>query len=536
VSDDRTPDSSFPCIFKMEKNDKTPAVPNWSGYRAVLGSSEKGLAIFRIMTGFLLALELLLRYRFLHVFYSDEGTFPTSLLTPQVDNLYRCICIHAFSGSMIYQQFLLTLQLILAVSLMVGYRTRLVCCLSWYLYLSITLRNTWLNFILDRYFHYMLFYAMFLPTANVLSVDSLLRKKMHHESGRFYGSDQVIVSLATICVKAQILWIYLDAGQGKYNDPLGGWSLNADPIPALDSYARHTVIARYLYAFATPVGLRLMTPSVVYIELLTAPIALIGSYFGNRRLVLSAIILICSLHAGIAMTVRNTFLLSSIACAAWAVFLPPPSISSSMKLSAANTPTSASSKRSSIYSTIVIVPMIFGSVWFETISGECNQSMKHIWSTLLHNRWNVFIGAEEYVTWEIAPGRLQNGSVVDVWGRKVNVDWQMPGSGAPSTSTARPGRWRSFPYLAELDGEEGDALWSYLCRQWDTENCVDKGNEGKKLLRYNFFMLQADVLPDMEFSPTRKRLIHSHDCTKKSNFVKHIIQTETSNFDQDAEL
>lgn len=43
--------------------------------------------------------------------------------------------------------------------------------------------------------------------------------------------------------------------------------------------------------------------------------------------------------------------------------------------------------------------MILGSIWFETMSGECNQSMKHIWSVLLHNRWNVFVGAEEYVTW-----------------------------------------------------------------------------------------------------------------------------------------
>jgi len=149
--------------------------------------------------------------------------------------------------------------------------------------------------------------------------------------------------------------------------------------------------------------------------------------------------------------------------------------------------------------------------------------MKHIWSTLLHNRWNVFIGAEEYVTWEIAPGRLADGSVVDVWARKDVVDWDMPGTGAPCTSTSRPGRWRSFPYLAGLEGEEGEALWGYLCTQWDKENGVgvlggeDGGdvvmNAGRKLLRFNFFMLQADVLPNMGFSATRKRLIHSHDCT-----------------------
>lgn len=162
----------------------------------------------------------------------------------------------------------------------------------------------------------------------------------------------------------------------------------------------------------------------------------------------------------------------------------------------------------------MIISMILGNIWFETVSGECNQSMKHIWSTLLHNRWNVFIGAEEYVTWEIAPGRLANGKVVDVWGRIDDVNWNMPTGGAPCTSTSRPGRWRSFPYLAELEGEEGEALWSYLCKQWDNENGVNKGNPGRKLLRYNFFMLQADVLPNMGFTATRKRLIHSHDCTK----------------------
>ena len=88
----------------------------------------------------------------------------------------------------------------------------------------------------------------------------------------------------------------------------------------------------------------------------------------------------------------------------------------------------------------------------------------------------------------------------------------MPGSGAPCTSTARPGRWRSFPYLADLEGDDADALWGYLCKEWDRENDVDGTNPGRRLLRYNFFMLQADVLPEMGFSETRKRLIRSYEC------------------------
>lgn len=102
----------------------------------------------------------------------------------------------------------------------------------------------------------------------------------------------------------------------------------------------------------------------------------------------------------------------------------------------------------------------------------------------------------------------------------------MPGTGAPCTSTARPGRWRSFPYLADLEGEDGEALWGYLCKQWNRENNVDS-NPGRKLLRYNFFMLQADVLPNMGFSATRKRLVHSYECVKELEEDKE--ETDTQN-------
>ena len=130
----------------------------------------------------------------------------------------------------------------------------------------------------------------------------------------------------------------------------------------------------------------------------------------------------------------------------------------------------------------------------------------------------IFTFGARYVTWEIAPGLLVDGSIVDVWGRRDHVSWSMPGSGAPCTSTSRPGRWRSFPYLADLEGDDAKTLWSYLCWEWDRNNNVS-ANPGRKLIRFNFFMLQADVLPNMGFSSTRKRLIHSHECVKDDNDV-----------------
>lgn len=70
--------------------------------------------------------------------------------------------------------------------------------------------------------------------------------------------------------------------------------------------------------------------------------------------------------------------------------------------------------------------------------------------------------------------------------------------------------------MAELEGEDAKALWGYLCKEWDQENNVDQ-YPGRKLIKYNFFMLQADVLPEMAFSATRKRLVHSHECVDSTD-------------------
>ena len=52
---------------------KVALSPQKGGWPAVFGCTYEGLALFRIVLGVLLTAELLLRFRFLHVFYTDEG-------------------------------------------------------------------------------------------------------------------------------------------------------------------------------------------------------------------------------------------------------------------------------------------------------------------------------------------------------------------------------------------------------------------------------------------------------------------------------
>lgn len=485
------------------------------GWTAVFGCTYEGLALFRIVLGTLLTAELVLRFRFLHVFYTDEGTKPLRLLLPNIDGLYRLICYHCHFGTLLQQQILLSIQVLVAICFAIGYRTKISAVLSFYMYTSLILRNTWLYFILDRYFYYLLFYSMFLPLDERWSFASLKLRRPAKETAA------VCVNPATVALKLLVLWIYTDAGFGKYNDPLEGWTYHADPLPALDTYSRHTIPAQHLYGLLGPEGLRLMTPVVVWVEILCVPVALLGAYLGNSGIVNTSIFVICKMHIGISLTIRNSNLLSYVACCVWLVFLPmgwnndgSSGDTNDGATSTASRSTKSFARLGSLISLVMVSAMVGGNIYFEGFATECStESLRRIWGTLLQNRWNVFVGAEEYVTWEIAPGRLQDGSVVDVWGRSDYVNWNMPGSGAPCTSTSRPGRWRSFPYLAELEGEDAEALWGYLCKEWDRENNVSEdANQGRKLLRFNFFMLQADVLPNMGFSSTRKRLVYSHEC------------------------
>ena len=226
-------------------------------------------------------------------------------------------------------------------------------------------------------------------------------------------------------MKLLVFWIYLDAGKflkkrvgyknvilmnlvclrncaiglggGKYLDPKKGWSYSADPLPALDTYTRHTVGARYLYALLGPRGLRILTPTVVWVELLAAPVAFMASYFGSSGTTKFAIAMICQLHIGIALSIRNAVLLSFVACVAWFIFLPIGWELEHHELTR-RSPSGWKGRIGRFISIVLVGGMVGGNIWYETIGTGCSSgNLRQIWSTLLQNRWNVFIGAEEYV-------------------------------------------------------------------------------------------------------------------------------------------
>lgn len=72
-----------------------------------------------------------------------------------------------------------------------------------------------------------------------------------------------------------------------------------------------------MYGMLVLQGLRALTPAVVYVELLAAPIAFLGSYLGMSGIVKTSVGMIVQLHVGIALCMNNAVLLSFAACSVW---------------------------------------------------------------------------------------------------------------------------------------------------------------------------------------------------------------------------
>lgn len=123
---------------------------------------------------------------------------PLRLLLPNIDDLYKAVCIHCHFGELWQQQVLLGIQTIAAILFTIGYKTRLMAVISWYMYTSLALRNTWLYFILDRYFYYLLFYSMFLPLDKKWCIGK-----------RDTPPQQLVVSPATVSIHVMLSKSYL---------------------------------------------------------------------------------------------------------------------------------------------------------------------------------------------------------------------------------------------------------------------------------------------------------------------------------------
>jgi uncharacterized membrane protein len=162
-----------------------------------LGADARSLAAFRVGIAGVVLLDLLLRSRYLGAFYTDDGVLPREVLFAH-NPTFGPLSLHALSGELWFQAATFAVTGVVALAMLVGYRTTLATFLTGLLVVSLHVRNPLVLNGGDLVLQMLFLWGLFLPLGERWSVDAL-----HGEPRREW-----VTSVATAGVLCQVVIIY----------------------------------------------------------------------------------------------------------------------------------------------------------------------------------------------------------------------------------------------------------------------------------------------------------------------------------------
>ena len=175
--------------------------PVWRRVRARATVDTRALAALRIALGVTLLGDLLHRAQYLEQFYTDSGVYPLSAAEVTYTQ-YNGLSVHALSGSLWVQQLLFVVAGLLAVALILGYRTRLVGLLSLLFLFSLHGRNPAVLNGGDRLLRVLLLVSLVVPLGERWSVDALRRGSARQTVTSFGTAAVLVQPVAVLTVNA----------------------------------------------------------------------------------------------------------------------------------------------------------------------------------------------------------------------------------------------------------------------------------------------------------------------------------------------
>jgi predicted DCC family thiol-disulfide oxidoreductase YuxK len=251
----------------------------------------RSIALFRVLLGFLLLCDLLLRSVDLSNFYTDEGVLPRHHLLSISSKWYWSL--HAASGELWWQILLFTLAGFAAIALMFGYRSKLAALVSFILLASLLNRNGLILQGGDQLLVIMCFWSLFLPLGARYSIDASLLPEFQHNPNSYAGHDSTQLSyfsVATIAIIFQVLFLYIFTAIMKTGD---AWLVRFDAAfyaVSLQQFA--TPIGDWIKQFPTLLGLS--TRYVLGVEFIAPLLVLCPFFWPWMRL--TGLLLLASLH------------------------------------------------------------------------------------------------------------------------------------------------------------------------------------------------------------------------------------------------
>lgn len=280
----------------------------WGGkLEEVFGLDLRSLAVFRIGLALILMADLAIRFQDIRALYSDEGVLPRAALKGIVNPLHWSI--HGISGEPFVQTILFLLAFVMALGLLVGYRTRLATIACWALLISLHNRNPLLQFAGDDMLRALMFWAMFLPLGACYSIESALNSSPDPLPKR-------ILSGATFALGLQVYYVYAFSAAYKTSSNIWWPDLSAVYYALhFDQYA--APLGQFLLNF--PVLLPISTFITLVLEwvgplFLFVPVA---TTFFRTATVITFILL----HVGFGLTL-HIGLFPALGIFTWLVFIP----------------------------------------------------------------------------------------------------------------------------------------------------------------------------------------------------------------------
>lgn len=238
----------------------------------------------RIGTALIVITDLIIRLSDLEAHYTNTGLWPTDL----VRNFgWRAgyWSLHVLSGSVALQLILFSVQLLFAVFLLVGYKTRLSTLVVWLLMISLHNRNLFVLQGGDDLLRLLLFWGMFLPWNAHYSIDS--RRNTEVPKPNAVANAGYLLLVASVYFFSALLKSAPD-WQADGTAFYYALSLEQLRLPAGD----------FMYQF--PGALKVFTWLAYYIELFVPFFILWPSKKGYLRF--AAFLLLLVLHVGIGLT------------------------------------------------------------------------------------------------------------------------------------------------------------------------------------------------------------------------------------------
>ncbi len=441
----------------------------------------------RIALALIIISDLVIRAGDLQAFFTDSGIWPTHLIK-NFGWQPGYWSFHALSGNEGFTWALFALHFLFAISLLVGYKTRLATILVWVFTISLHNRNLFILQSGDDLLRLTLFWGIFLPWGNALSFDS---KK--------YATKKQVSSLASMGYLLLISSVYLFTVFFKNSSE---WHNEGTAIYyALSLEQIRLPVGDWLYQH--PSLMKALTHLVYIIEIIIPVAILFPDKKGISRFI--AFLLLVILHIGIGLTMYvGLFFLISMATA---IGLIPGKYFNKLKILNLKNENKAVVKIKYKFNVVkrfgigivISLCLILNLSYMQWFPYELNNEVKLVINTLrLNQYWGMFsphILKEE--SWYVHEGFTEEGKHWDLYYNQGIIVIDKPEHLVKHYKTDR---WRK---LAEnIQRNEYTFLRPLYCKYYLEK--WNKEHPENLMKNMNFILMKETSLPDYKSSVPEK--------------------------------